>query len=439
MDLRSLLIVVIVSCSVLSARTSSASDSNFPREIPEVVTHVDDSIGALDFAIADDRLDAVWIKSPAGASPGDGRPSTQLWHRQLELHDARWGKPSMLAQDVLGPVRTITADGRLDVFVGPHLSHFQLSGRGVWSTRPDLTSAYAVTFDAAAIGNKVLLVYLVRLRGGSSERDSIEVWATVSGNKGLPFQNKLGTFPGGPTQPEPKLLLVGGTYHLFVAINRVARTTHPDSLSEDCRIIHFSSGDSGAKWSSPQILGVLGILGHKARPEGSGYVSHIDATYYARRIFVLYNASWLYMMASDGTRWSDPSVLIGARTWVGSARNRSVAIASDGNRGKIFWIDERFQHTDRSLINPLGLHWLADPDWTNNDVLEIPVSALKDAAAGKTRPVRLTRDLSFADRIRAQASNGRVYAMWSGRVKVGRELGSYGKPPTIFLLSLPPN
>jgi len=145
------------------------------------------------------------------------------------------------------------------------------------------------------------------------------------------------------------------------------------------------------------------------------------------------------MLASpDAQRWSDPSVLVGARTWVGAARNSSVAIASEGDRGAVFWVDERYQRTDASPLNPLGLHWLADPDWENNDVLTIPLSVLRDRAlAKKPNPVRLTRDLSYAERIRALALHGRCYALWTGRGKVGRELDSYGKPPTIFLISMP--
>ena len=410
------------------------------KEIPGIDARAQDSIDGLDFTIVDGQLHAVWLESVA--SPAQNESRFQIWHRQLNLSNEHWGIPSSLPQRARGPLRVAAVEGRLQVFVGPHLQHFQLSASNTWESLPDaLPSASAIALGIATDGPNAILFYLTRIRSGGNPgvEDSVEVWTATSGRGGIRSRIRLAKFPGGPTQPEPKLLIVHGTYHLFAAINRVAKASNDDLLSEDSRIVYIYSRDKGKTWSSPQVLGVLGIQGHHARPEGSGYVSHLDAVYLNKQFLVLYNASWLYMLASpDAQRWSDPSVLVGARTWVGAARNSSVAIASEGDRGAVFWVDERYQRTDASPLNPLGLHWLADPDWENNDVLTIPLSVLRDRAlAKKPNPVRLTRDLSYAERIRALALHGRCYALWTGRGKVGRELDSYGKPPTIFLISMP--
>jgi hypothetical protein len=177
------------------------------------------------------------------------------------------------------------------------------------------------------------------------------------------------------------------------------------------------------------------------RNEGNGSPSSLDAVRLQNQFLVFYTSGFLYLTKSeDGRSWDQASTLVGVHTWLGPAQIRSVSVAARGDAGQLLWIDERFQHSDRTPRNPLGLPWLLTADWANNDVLALPLSILEQPlrAPIERKPARLTRDLSFAAALRVRAGKTPIYAIWPGRVRVGKQPGSFGKPPTIFFQSLPP-
>jgi len=91
----------------------------------------------------------------------------------------------------------------------------------------------------------------------------------------------------------------------------------------------------------------------------------------------------------------------------------------------LVWIDTRYQRTEQALLNPLAwLPWVGDPGWGNNDVLAAPFSeVLRDSAVAETlQPMRLTKDLSYAEFVRARAEKDRVYVVWSGGARLVRKL-----------------
>jgi hypothetical protein len=119
-------------------------------------------------------------------------------------------------------------------------------------------------------------------------------------------------------------------------------------------------------------------------------------------------------------------------------------VGAIGDRGRLVWIDTRFRKSDRHWWNPLGgVPWSDDPDWKNNDVLTIAVSDIVALSVSPVKanaliaPSRLTEQLSYANSARVRASRTRLFALWSGRSKVGKRLDTFGQKPRMFYTTLP--
>jgi len=124
----------------------------------------------------------------------------------------------------------------------------------------------------------------------------------------------------------------------------------------------------------------------------------------------------------------------------GYQRVSSINAATRGGKGQLVWIDARYQRSDQTLFNPLAwIPWVSQPDWENNDVLAASFSeVIRDRKIATTlEPTRLTKDLSYAEFVRARAMRDRVYVVWSGRSKVGKEITSANQTPEIFYAVLP--
>lgn len=72
-------------------------------------------------------------------------------------------------------------------------------------------------------------------------------------------------------------------------------------------------------------------------------------------------------------------------------------------------------------------------------MLAAPFSKVTRSASisDKLEPTRLTKDLSYAEFVRARAGKARVYVVWSGRSRVGKEIESANQSPEIFYTTLP--
>ena len=131
----------------------------------------------------------------------------------------------------------------------------------------------------------------------------------------------------------------------------------------------------------------------------------------------------------------------------GYQRVSSINAATRGGKGQLVWIDARYQRTDQTLLNPFAsIPWVSDPGWENNDVLAASFSeVIRDSTivtrdntvAAAPQPTRLTNDLSYAEFVRARAMGNRVYVVWSGRSRVGKEIESANRSPEIFYTTLP--
>ena len=98
------------------------------------------------------------------------------------------------------------------------------------------------------------------------------------------------------------------------------------------------------------------------------------------------------------------------------------------------WIDTRYGRVH--LLMALLAHPYA---LANNDVLAFPIGQFLRGGKRVSRhqPIRLTKNLSMATAVRAHAGDKRVYVVWAGRTRVGSEVTSAGKSPTIFYTTLP--
>lgn len=411
------------------------------EQVPGIALRVRDSIDGIDFVVGSDKsIDLVWLS--ALRDHRNSQVTKQAWFRHRDPN-GQWGRPILIAPAAWGSLRILSIGRSLHVLVGPELRHFVSLNRGqTWTELPQLHSgARTEIFDAIAFGSSIVVAYFTNLPRvqGVQKPDSTAVWTVRwSESDGASPPAIVSTFPDIASRPEPKLLSAGDEMLLFVAVNRIIRRIEPDSAREDAGIF-WSRLKGDSTWSEPQRIVTLGMLHGKWREEGNGYVSRIDAAQLGDGLVLSYNAQKLYWTRFDHGKWAQVSPIALDKGWLGPAPTSSASLAVANRGGWLLWVDERFRHSDRTQTNPLGFPWFYDPDWSNNDVLALPIYALSKmgARSSEAQPLRLTRDLSYAGPIRARTAGDRAYLVWAGRERVGRELDSLGRPPTIFLMELP--
>lgn len=437
--LRVILCICLTAMAGITPRQAHAADFG-TQQMPGLGLRPSDSIEEFDFTVEDDRMaHVVWLVR-LREDPDADEFKAQVWYRQMEIANGRWGDPVLVTAGGSQPLRVLFVGGQLHLLIGRELQHFaSRDGGRTWVKLPQLVPVLRVqTFDAALDGGSIIVAYVARLRRtpGSPAPESVGVWTARWSPSGTSTPSKVGSFPG-VSHAEPKLLTSNGEVRLFYAVSLIGQGSEPNRV--DANLFESRTNNHGATWSSPRVLATLGLQDGQLRKSGNGSISHLDAVRLKNQILVFYNAAWLYTAKStDGTSWSEASTLIGVRTWLGSAATASVAAAATEGRGQLIWIDNRFQHSDRTPLNPWGLPWFLDADWVDNDVLALPLSLVSGPlpVVTEAKPIRLTRELSFAAQVRARASGKRVYVVWSGRARVGKHLDSAGKPPSIFFRSL---
>jgi len=232
--------------------------------------------------------------------------------------------------------------------------------------------------------------------------------------------------------------------HLFCTANELERFTNKTLTGTtfiDSRVtgwlFHSSSRDKSKTWTNPDSSGYDdGIFEFDAAITGNEKSVFQAGHPRLSRLQGLRCARW------QGGAWSSSYGVAKAKDAPFCSDNRvtSINAATHGDKGELVWIDTRYQRTEQALLNPLAwLPWVGDPGWENNDVLAAPFSeVLRDSAIAETlQPMRLTKDLSYAEFVCARAEKDRVYVVWSGRSKVGKEITSANQPPEIFYTTLP--
>jgi hypothetical protein len=217
--------------------------------------------------------------------------------------------------------------------------------------------------------------------------------------------------------------------HLFYTANELERLSKTDARVTGW-LFHSSSGDKARTWTNPDSSGY------------QGGVSEFDVAIAGSERSVFREIQGLNCARWQEGAWSSSYGVaqINVAPFTNYYRATSINAATNGDKGQLVWIDTRYQRTEPVLLNPFAwIPWAGDPGWGNNDVLAVPYSeVIRDGAIAKTlQPMRLTKDLSYAEFVRARAERDRVYVVWSGRSKVGKDITSANQPPEIFYTTLP--
>jgi hypothetical protein len=217
--------------------------------------------------------------------------------------------------------------------------------------------------------------------------------------------------------------------HLFYTANELERLTKVDTRVTGW-LWHASSRDKAKTWTNPDSIGF------------AGGIFEFEAAIAGNERSVFREGQGLCCARWQGRAWSSSYSVAQPNTDPLSNYQRvsSINAATRGDKGQLAWIDSRYQRSDKTLLNPLTwIPWVSDPGWENNDVLAAPLSeVIRDRAIARTlQPMRLTKDLSYAEFVRARAEKDRLYVVWSGRNKVGKEITSANQPPEIFYTTLP--
>jgi len=411
--------------------------------VPGIQLRFGDEIRALDLAVEGDRIaHVVWSEQKRSA---DSRQfdAPRLLCRSKDLESGRWNATVALPGGESSPLRAIVAGNALHVIVGTHLRHLISVDRGAtWTELDSLVKSGPAsrTWDVVGSGDAVLLVSInpESVTGQFARADTLALWTARIGNSASEKPVRVATLH----RPDfgdhvIRLFATPDSIYLFDGVPQGLATPGMalNTYRPGTRISVARSGDGGRTWSPlTEIKGLPdwgapdGSIHDLAAAQGHG---KIVAFYAGREVFA-------FESQSDG-RWSAPAPACPASKglFVSPSTVSSVCAASTEGAGVLLWIDTRFARTDRPFASPLS----GQPDWSNNDVLMLPLSRFDGGDwRGRARdPQRLTHDLSYAERLRVRAGEHYVYALWSGLRVVGKHLDSFQSPPRLFFARLPMN
>jgi len=460
-----LLVSLALSSCDLGGLTSSGRKGPPVRpgtvQLPSLGLGIHDEIESVDFVVAgDSALHLVWR-----VRFGDDRDfyaQRQIWYRRGDLKNNVWSSPHLLLDgkwvpyNVPGtnlyssgrPVRTgepriLSVGSGLHVIVSDSLRHFFSSdGGATWKEElPLLPQHFAIahSIDVASDSASLYVAYAARRYPRAAPLMGLDpphpdpslpprsVWVTrwTEGEK----TSTAWVQSVGEEQPWAARLRFGGDgMHLFYTANELERLSKTDARVTGW-LFHSSSRDRARTWTNPDSSGYQGGL------------NEFDVAIAGNERSVFREIQGLNCARWQGGAWSSSYGVaqIKVALFTNYYRATSINAATHGDKGQLVWIDTRYQRTENPLLNPFAwIPWAGDPGWGNNDVLAAPYSeVIRGSAIAKTlRPMRLTKDLSYAEFVRARAEKDRVYVVWSGRSKVGKDITSANQPPEIFYATL---
>ena len=289
----------------------------------------------------------------------------------------------------------------------------------------------AQSIDVASDSTSLYVAYA----GSDSSRDRLvsmpprSVWVT-RWTEGEKTSNAwLQTIGEKTPWATPKLRLGENGMDLFYTANELVRLSKTNANVTGW-LYHSSSRDRAKSWTNPDSSGY------------AGGIFEFEAAIAGNERSVFREGQGLCCARWQGRAWSSSYWVAQPKTAPLSNYQRvsSINAAIRGDKGKLVWIDSRYQRSDQTPFNPLAwIPWVSDPGWENNDLLAAPFSeVIRDRGIARTlQPMRLTKDLSYAEFVRARAERDRVYIVWSGRSKVGKDITSANQPPEIFYAVLP--
>lgn len=413
-----------------------------PRELPGVDVDVSARIPALD-VVTDDRgsWHVAWTVSTSGGA-------TRLYYARGDSSGHTWTSPRLLADGLTGEhtVRILRTSGGLHILFDKSLRHLSSRDSGAtWQEEDPLIAQERIhdeLSDAAVIHDRIVAAYLTHPRVPYDTRqrkpDTDQALYVVSWSEhGRTAPLLVAGFPGSIFEPlAPRLVADSSRLHLLLAIH-AERQRGP---SVQGKLYYLRSDDAGGHWSDP--VDIRAAAPPSADEHDVQSMQGIDMIVDRRvgGIQVVYNETNVYATQSaDATHWSAPERLNPSRPRGPGAtyHSQSVAAAVTASGGRVAWIDTDRRGSDRSWLNPLGgFPWSDDPDWSNSDVLLLPL-AVASPSRSIPAPRRLTPDQAYAQVVRVRSTGDSLLVVWSGRRKVGKRLDSFREKPRIFYVTLP--
>ncbi len=408
------------------------------REIPTIKLALEDGIPKLDFACDGDSVLHVVFIAEMRDSMKAGRGQFHLWYERGNLAAGTWGEPKHLAAVEMGCVRIVRVGPDLHVIAPGTLRDFASPDDGnTWRELPPLLKdGNSWQFDAGALGNSLLIAYLVK----PSSRDSFTVAALETDFKSK-GSSQIAQLRGLLlSEPSPRIVLSAHRADLFYGTSEEGwDTTTTGGQREKVwhsrpRAFHGEREGKGV-WKAEEIGPLLrhgpGI--YSGPPIG---LEGLDATRSHGRWLVFWVNAFPYAMAqrADGS-WSEgfpvahqPEGILNRSYFV-----RSIGCDGDSD-GVVAWVDTRFVKKGGTDISPIGGLPGAPSNWTSTDALALRIGQVPGSPA---ELLRLTHPSAYVEELRVRSGRSRTFVLWSGRRKVGNRLADYGARPALFYSSVP--
>jgi hypothetical protein len=396
-------------------------------------------VQALDFVVTGDFLHLIWLYR-IGDRHSSYVKSKDVWYSRCDLKTGSWTKPLIVASEADVPPRIEVAGDSIHVLVPHNLRHLVSGDSGAtWVESTPLLhpGGYIATNpEVIADGDSLMVSYLTRERRGDFELGAEALFVAVWGHGRLGSSQILYKANGMPgIEPRPYLAVSGGARHAFLAI-----THHLPSYGTGT-LCHWSSSSSGGyRWSLPDSSEWPDEV---YRPARESAVYEYAATVVGDTNVVFAAKGKLHVVtwsANAPERVSQSVAAVPDRYFSAYLQTSSTEPAVQGRGGQVVWIDTRYGRTDKTPLNPLGgIPWSDAPDWGNNDVFALPMEAvLHGGSRGRNlKPLRLTRDLSYTQCVRARATAREVIVVWAGWPRYKRDGSHMDVPPSIWFTTLP--
>ncbi len=419
--------------------------------VPGVTLSLDADIRAIDFTVDEqESLHLGWILNPTRSRLAQEK----IFYARGDRGGASWSQPQKLADNCPKFVRVLVTTDGVHVLCGNKLRHFFSSdGGNSWRELAPLlsdTEGYALVSDVISVNDGLIAAYLGRsIVTSESTKKEIGLYITKWSSNKLTTPLRIASLVG--NSPIALRLAANEDHlHLLCTISdeRQIKEKNYTRFESSVQLFYLQSQNIGITWSSPVEISLNESQGVTVKPSGIQTIGEtIELLPLGQELFAFYHNIDLYMTyTADGSTWSPPVNITSYQpSWLAAAfYSRSVSAAAVNGHGRLVWIDSRYRKSDRQWWKPLGgWPWSDAPDWANNDIFTLPLSDIVAIVKGGQQlrhvitPQRLTPPLSYADQVQLRASHTRLFMVWSGRRKVGKQFDTFEQPAELFYTVLP--
>ena len=407
------------------------------KVVPGLSFRTGDKVLDLDLATDGDRTAYLaWVERRLDRQTRrPGELATRL--AVADLQKNKWTILEQSPSTTQRPIRLVYQARELHLFMGSRILHSTSSDNGkTWShARPVVSEdRFAVNWNVlgSSDGVVVALTQIIGTPGRTVRNDSLRllVWRESSSSR-LEQRVLVGLLPpAGLGEHLLKLLQSGDSLYLFCAsMERLEfPKMDPSVYRFGTQLSMARSGDGGRTWSGLSII--------KALPDwdsADGELSEICPVSVQGQLALYYAGVTVRVISlrADGS-WSTPSVVCPPQQGLFDATSfvPGLATATLGSRGLLVWMDSRFARTDKALGVPMRLQ----SDWPHTDAL---ARMLPTSPTARCSPLRLTPELSRAERLRVRTGGHNFYVAWTGFGGVGRNFDPAKATPNLYFARLP--